>query len=61
MTEPNIVFRERTKFLFFPMRIGNKVKWLKKATFVEEFRSCLYCRPGHPVYAWVPTQWVEDE
>lgn len=51
--------RSKTRFLLFPKRIGDTVKWLEVATWNEEYVHG-YNNFGEPFFIWEPTRWVDD-
>ena len=51
--------RTVTKFLWFPLKINKEVRWLEKATYVEEYGSFYFC--GGYYMDWNPIKWVNDK
>lgn len=45
--------RIRERFLWFPKRIGNEVRWLEKAKYSEQLFSCW------TDLEWVAKQWID--
>jgi len=51
--------RTKTRFLLFPMRIGNIWKWLEFAAWEEKYISVVvFDIPPADEMMWVPIKWV---
>jgi len=48
-------FRTKSGFLVFPLRIGEDVRWLERATWKEEYVS----NWGVDTY-WCAIEWISD-
>ena len=60
---PNNKWRVVTKFLLFPKRIGDEVRWLERVSILQEAK--LYLPFGAPPWAgedwgWFDFQWKDD-
>lgn len=57
-----------TKFLWFPMRIGDETRWLEKAMYVREYRGffkfkwaeILVCPLTDNAFDWFPVRWCNE-
>jgi len=53
---------QRNKFLFLPMTLDGKRKWLQRASWEEEYTevdAVVELHEGFPYY-WKPLRWVDD-
>jgi len=56
-TEPSLGDKRiRTRFLWFPMRVGGEWRWLERATWREVPRMNVLC-----VREWHRFAWLDDE
>lgn len=56
------VYGERrtvTKFLWFPLEINKEVRWLEKATYIEEYDR-FYLGGEYYYMDWNPIKWVDN-
>lgn len=51
--------RIRSAFLLFPKLINDQLRWLERATWVEQYEYCYYSDIGdEDIWDWKGVEWV---
>ncbi len=53
--------RTRTKYLWFPKRIKNEIRWLEKATWTETYDLRYPLSKPNGPGDWLAREWIDND